>query len=103
MANQYVTFTDVVREYQTGSVKVRAADGISFSLAQGKFSIIVGPSGAGKTTVLNILGGMDAATSGLVLVDERDISCLSKRDICSYRRNDVGFVFQFYNLIPNLT
>gem|GEM_PF-7125532 len=103
MSNNYVTFTDVVREYKTDSVSVRAADGISFSLEQGKFSIIVGPSGAGKTTVLNILGGMDAVTSGTVSVDNRDISRLSKRDVGLYRRNDVGFVFQFYNLIPNLT
>jgi len=103
MSNSYVTFTDVVREYQSGQVVVRAADGINFELDKGKFSIIVGPSGAGKTTVLNILGGMDTATSGKVTVDGRDISHLSKRDICTYRRNDVGFVFQFYNLIPNLT
>jgi len=97
-----VTFTDVVREYHNGHT-VRAADGITFSLDQGKFSIIVGPSGAGKTTVLNILGGMDSATSGSICVDDRDITRLSKREICSYRRDDVGFVFQFYNLIPNLT
>jgi len=84
-------------------VTVRAADGISFSLDEGRFSIIVGPSGAGKTTVLNILGGMDSATSGEVTVDGRDITLLSKREVCTYRRNDVGFVFQFYNLIPNLT
>jgi len=103
MALNYVTFTDVVREYHSGQVTVRAADEISFGLDKGKFSIIVGPSGAGKTTVLNILGGMDAATSGKVSVDGCDITALSKRDICTYRRNDVGFVFQFYNLIPNLT
>ena len=103
MALNYVTFTDVVREYHSGQVTVRAADEISFGLDKGKFSIIVGPSGAGKTTVLNILGGMDAATSGYVSVDGCDITALSKRDICTYRRNDVGFVFQFYNLIPNLT
>jgi len=103
MSDSYVTFTDVVREYHSGQVTVRAADGITFHLGKGKFSIIVGPSGAGKTTVLNILGGMDTATSGGVTVDGRDISRLSKRDICTYRRNDVGFVFQFYNLIPNLT
>ena len=103
MSKNYVTFTDVVREYHSGPVPVRAADGISFSLEKGKFSIIVGPSGAGKTTVLNILGGMDAASSGTITVDERDITRLSKRELCSYRRDDVGFVFQFYNLIPNLT
>ena len=103
MASSYVTFSNVVREYHSGQVTVRAADGISFDLDKGKFSIIVGPSGAGKTTVLNILGGMDAATEGSVTVDGRDITQLSKRDICTYRRNDVGFVFQFYNLIPNLT
>jgi putative ABC transport system ATP-binding protein len=103
MTENYVTFTDVVREYHDGSAPVRAADGISFSLEKGKFSIIVGPSGAGKTTVLNILGGMDTATSRAISVDDRDITRLSKRDICTYRRDDVGFVFQFYNLIPNLT
>ncbi|MCL2518953.1 MAG: ABC transporter ATP-binding protein [Oscillospiraceae bacterium] len=103
MSENFVNFTDVVREYHTGTISVRAADGISFSLDKGKFNVIVGPSGAGKTTVLNILGGMDYATSGTVSVDGRDISSLSKREVCSYRRNDVGFVFQFYNLIPNLT
>jgi len=102
MSENYVAFTDVVREYNSGQT-VRAADGITFSLEQGKFSIIVGPSGAGKTTVLNILGGMDTATSGTVAVDNREISRMTKRDISSYRRDDVGFVFQFYNLIPNLT
>jgi len=103
MLSSYVTFTDVVREYHSGQITVRAADGISFGIDQGRFSIIAGPSGAGKTTVLNILGGMDSATSGDVTVDGRNITHLSKRDICTYRRNDVGFVFQFYNLIPNLT
>lgn len=99
----YVTFADVVREYYNGQIAVRAADGISFSLEKGKLSLIVGPSGAGKTTVLNILGGMDTVTSGTVMVDDIEISRLKKHDVCSYRRNDVGFVFQFYNLIPNLT
>ena len=103
MSKSYVTFTDVVREYRTGHISVNAADGISFSLEKGKFSIIVGPSGAGKTTVLNILGGMDSVTSGTLTVDDREITSLSKREICAYRREDVGFVFQFYNLIPNLT
>ena len=99
----YVTFKDVVREYHSGEVSVRAADGISFDVDKGEFSIIVGPSGAGKTTVLNILGGMDKATSGDVAVDGRYVTRLSKRELCTYRRYDVGFVFQFYNLIPNLT
>ena len=103
MPQEYISLKNVVREYRSGQIAVRAADGISFSFEKGKYNIIVGPSGAGKTTVLNILGGMDAATSGEVTVDGRDITRLSKRDVCSYRRNDVGFVFQFYNLIPNLT
>jgi putative ABC transport system ATP-binding protein len=103
MVTDFVKFTDVVREYRTGQVVVRAADGISFGLDEGKLSMIVGPSGAGKTTVLNILGGMDGATSGEVLVDGRDITSLSKKEICTYRRHDIGFVFQFYNLIANLT
>ena len=99
----YVLFNDVVREYRSGDVAVRAADGISFGLEEGCFSAIVGPSGAGKSTVLNILGGMDSVTGGSVTVGGRDITRLSKRDRCSYRRDDVGFVFQFYNLIQNLT
>ena len=103
MTQNYIVLRNVVREYHSGQISVRAADGITFSLDKGKFSVIVGPSGAGKTTVLNILGGMDNATSGEVYIDNRDITRLSKRDICAYRRNDVGFVFQFYNLISNLT
>lgn len=99
----YVTLSNVVREYHSGGNIVRAADGISFELEKGKFSVIVGPSGAGKSTVLNILGGMDTVTSGVVTIDGRDITKLSKRAICTYRRDDVGFVFQFYNLIQNLT
>ena len=103
MAQNYIELKDVVREYHSGRIVVRAADGITFSLDKSKFNIIVGPSGAGKTTVLNILGGMDSATSGEIIIDGRDITRLSKREICAYRRSDVGFVFQFYNLIPNLT
>ena len=103
MTKDYIVLKNIVREYKSGQVSVRAADGISFALDEGKFNVIVGPSGAGKTTVLNILGGMDTATSGEAVVDNRDITRLSKREICTYRRNDVGFVFQFYNLIPNLT
>lgn len=103
MSVNYVEFRDVVREYHTETISVRAADGISFSFEKSKFNLIVGPSGAGKTTVLNILGGMDTVTSGIVSVDNREITKLTKRKLGDYRRNDVGFVFQFYNLIPNLT
>ncbi|MCL1791323.1 MAG: ATP-binding cassette domain-containing protein [Peptococcaceae bacterium] len=99
----YISFRNVVREYRNGDISVRAADGITFDLAQGLFSVIVGPSGAGKTTVLNILGGMDCVTQGEITVDGRDITRLNKRRRCAYRRDDVGFVFQFYNLIQNLT
>jgi len=98
-----VEFIDVVREYTTGNVKIRALDGISFSLLDGGFNVIVGPSGAGKSTVLNILGGMDTVTSGKVHAFSRDITRLKNRSRCLYRRNYVGFVFQFYNLIQNLT
>ena len=98
-----MVFENVVREYKTGDVVVRAIDEISFSLEEGKFSVIVGASGAGKSTVLNILGGMDHSTAGKVLVGGRDITGLTRRGRAKYRRDDVGFVFQFYNLIQNLT
>jgi len=103
IAEKSVHFVDVVREYTSGNVKIRALDGISFSLLDGGFNVIVGPSGAGKSTVLNILGGMDTATSGHVFAFSQDITKLKKRGRCMYRRNDVGFVFQFYNLVQNLT
>ena len=99
----FVVFNNVVREYRVGDVTVRAADKITFSLMEGRFNVIVGPSGAGKTTVLNILGGMDTADGGEISVGGRDIARLNKRERCSYRRDEVGFVFQFYNLIQNLT
>ena len=86
-----------------GEVEIRAVDGIDFSIQKGEFVVIVGPSGAGKTTVLNILGGMDTATSGKITVDGQDITKYSERKLTGYRRDDIGFVFQFYNLIPNLT
>ena len=98
-----VRFTDVVREYTAGEVTICALDGINFSLPAGGFNMIVGPSGAGKSTVLNILGGMDTATSGTVEFFSQDITKLKKRSLCNYRRRNVGFVFQFYNLIQNLT
>ena len=89
--------------YGKGDVQIKAVDGIDFSIEKGEFVVIVGPSGAGKTTVLNILGGMDQATSGQVWVDGKDVAAFSSRLLTLYRREDVGFVFQFYNLVPNLT
>ena len=99
----YIEFTDVVRTYGEGGAKINALDGASFVVEQGELAVILGQSGAGKTTALNILGGMDSATSGTVVVDGRDISRAGENDLVLYRRADVGFVFQFYNLVPNLT
>ncbi|MCL2527201.1 MAG: ABC transporter ATP-binding protein [Defluviitaleaceae bacterium] len=99
----YVKFENVTRDYKQGDVTVRAIDGINFELEKSKFSIIVGPSGAGKSTVLNILGGMDHSTEGTVTVGGRDITKLNRRQRTTYRREDIGFIFQFYNLIQNLT
>ena len=103
MTDAYVKLDKVSKIYGTKEVKIVAVDEISFEIAKGEFVVIVGPSGAGKTTVLNILGGMDQATSGEVLVDGRNIARYNSRQLTGYRRNDIGFVFQFYNLIPNLT
>ena len=99
----FVKLDDVRKIYHMGEVEIAAADGISFQIEKGEFAVVVGPSGAGKTTVLNILGGMDVATSGRVLVDGVDIAKYSGKQLTAYRRDDIGFVFQFYNLIPNLT
>ena len=99
----YVKLENVSKIYGTGEVKIVAVGGISFEIAKGEFVVIVGPSGAGKTTVLNILGGMDKPTSGKIYVDGRNIAGYSGRQLTSYRREDIGFVFQFYNLVPNLT
>lgn len=99
----YVTLKEVTKIYRMGEVEIRAADGIEFEIEKGEFTVVVGPSGAGKTTVLNILGGMDTATSGEVKVDGQDITKYNARQLTGYRRDDIGFVFQFYNLIPNLT
>ena len=99
----YVSLQDVTKTYQMGEITIKAADGISFDVEKGEFVIVVGPSGAGKTTVLNILGGMDTATSGKVLVDGAEISKYRGKKLIQYRREDIGFVFQFYNLIQNLT
>lgn len=99
----YISVQDVTKVYKMGEVEIKACDGISFDIEKGEFVIIVGPSGAGKTTVLNILGGMDTLTEGSVVVDGADISRLKGRQMAAYRREDVGFVFQFYNLMQNLT
>ena len=101
--DHFVEFEDVCKYYQTGSVKIAAADHMNFYVDKGEFCIIVGPSGAGKTTLLNILGGMDTATSGHLMVDGSDITTYGKKQLTQYRRTDIGFVFQFYNLVPNLT
>lgn len=99
----YVSLNDVKKIYKMGEVSISACDGINFEIEKGEFVIIVGPSGAGKTTVLNILGGMDSATSGDVIVDGRYISKFKNKKLIEYRREDIGFVFQFYNLMQNLT
>jgi len=99
----YVEFRDVRKVYQMGSVEVHAVDGMDFEINEGELCVIVGPSGAGKTTVLNMLGGMDSCTSGTIMLDGREVSGLSERDLTMYRRYDIGFVFQFYNLVQNLT
>ena len=103
MQEAYVKLEQVTKVYHVGEVDIHAVDGIDFEVQKGEFVVIVGPSGAGKTTVLNILGGMDTASTGRVLVDGKDIAKYSQRKLTGYRRDDIGFVFQFYNLIPNLT
>jgi putative ABC transport system ATP-binding protein len=101
--SSYVEFKGVRKIYKTGEVEIRALDDVNFQIEKGEFCVIVGASGAGKTTILNILGGMDTLTEGSVILDGRDISSLNKRQLTAYRRYDVGFVFQFYNLVQNLT
>lgn len=99
----YIEFRNVSKIYRSGDVEVRALTEASFEIEKGEICIIVGESGAGKTTLLNILGGMDTLTDGQVFLDGQEISAYNKKQLAAYRRNDVGFVFQFYNLIPNLT
>lgn len=94
---------NVVKRYKMGEVTINASDGINFTIEKGEFAVIVGASGAGKTTVLNMLGGMDTCDEGEIIVDGRDVAQLSRREITAYRRFDIGFVFQFYNLVQNLT
>ncbi len=98
----YVLMQDVTKTYHMGEVEIHAVDGIDLEICKGEFVVVVGPSGAGKTTVLNILGGMDTVSSGKVIVDGNEISAYTGRQLTGYRRDDVGFVFQFYNLIQNL-
>ena len=99
----FIEFKNVCKTYQMGEVQIKALDDVSFSIDEGEFVVVLGSSGAGKTTILNILGGMDTATSGSIIVDGHEISKASERELCDYRRTDVGFVFQFYNLVQNLT
>lgn len=99
----YIEMKNVVKSYRMGEVTINACDGVHFQVEQGEFVVIVGPSGAGKTTILNILGGMDTPTSGQVIVDSRRVDSFNEKQLTEYRRNDIGFVFQFYNLVQNLT
>ena len=99
----YIEFKDVVKEYKMGEVSIKALDKTNFEIEKGELAVVVGPSGAGKTTALNILGGMDTATKGKVIVDNKEISSLKEKQLIQYRREDIGFVFQFYNLVQNLT
>lgn len=99
----YIKFDKVSKEYKTGDVTIKALNNTSFEIEKGELVVIVGPSGAGKTTALNILGGMDTVTKGTVLIDDENISHYTREQLIEYRRNDIGFVFQFYNLVQNLT
>ena len=99
----YITFDHVSKHYNTGGTVVRALDDVSFDIEKGEFCVVLGPSGAGKTTLLNLLGGMDKATGGTIVVGGKQVTSLNGRQLTDYRRTDVGFVFQFYNLMPNLT
>lgn len=103
MEEHYIQFENVIKSYGSGNAQVNALSGVSFAIDKGEFCVLLGSSGAGKTTLLNMLGGMDTLTSGRIKFDGKEISGLGKRELIEYRRHDVGFVFQFYNLIPNLT
>lgn len=103
MSDYIVEFKNVSKEFKVGDSIIKASDNLNFKIHKGEFTIIVGPSGAGKTTLLNLLGGMDSVTSGQIIVDGEDISKYNDKKLTLFRRNSIGFVFQFYNLIPNLT
>ena len=103
MTGPYIKFENVTKSYGSGNAQINALAGVSFTIARGEFCILLGSSGAGKTTLLNMLGGMDTVTGGRIEFDGREVSAFKKRELIEYRRHDVGFVFQFYNLIPNLT
>ncbi len=99
----YIKVENLTKEYTMGEIKLLAVDDVSFEISEGELTVILGPSGAGKTTILNILGGMDTPTSGSIIIDGKDISKYNNKELTYYRRNDIGFVFQFYNLVQNLT
>ena len=99
----YIEFKNVVKEYKMGEVSIKALNETNFNIEKGELTVIVGPSGAGKTTALNILGGMDRASSGKAIIDKKEITLLKEKELIGYRREDIGFVFQFYNLVQNLT
>ncbi|MDE5896309.1 MAG: ATP-binding cassette domain-containing protein, partial [Clostridia bacterium] len=99
----YLSLQHVSKQYHIGDITVNALNDVSFDLDDGEFAVVLGSSGAGKTTLLNLLGGMDDATEGEIILDGKNVTGLTKRRLTEYRRNDVGFVFQFYNLMPNLT
>lgn len=101
--SKYIEFVDVKKIYKMGEVEIKALNGVNFDINKGEFVVVAGASGAGKSTILNILGGMDTSSSGKVIVDGKDISKYSSRELITYRRYDIGFVFQFYNLVQNLT
>ena len=99
----FIEFKNVSREYKVGDSVIKALDNVNFTVESGKFTVILGPSGSGKSTTLNLLGGMDKATSGMIKIGKREVTALNDKQLTVYRRHDVGFVFQFYNLIPSLT
>ena len=103
LVKSFIVFENVKKIYKVGDVEINASNGVDFKVEKGEFVVIVGPSGAGKTTILNLLGGMDKATSGKIIVDGKDVAAYDEKQLTQYRRDDIGFVFQFYNLVQNLT